>query len=230
MPSVRRRFIVMLWLSLALHALVIGLTQLPPPLKVPQAQDLRVEISRAAPAELSAVPVPVREPDPAVRAERPPLPARQAPISPHAPPERLPQAPAVMPAPQAASSPVPSAAPIREAPGPVIAVPLLADTRYYTARELDVQPAALRKPQPVYPVRAEEQGVAGRVVVRLHLEADGSTSRTEVMSVTPGGVFGEMFRKATLDALREARFRPAQRNGQPVRAVVEIPVVFEPDE
>lgn len=113
---------------------------------------------------------------------------------------------------------------------PVINVPLLADTRYYTAKELDMQPSALRRPQPVYPPRAEEQGVAGRVVVRLHLEADGSVSRMEVVSMAPGGAFGELFRKATLDSLAGIRFRPAQRNGRAVRAVVEIPVVFEPDE
>ena len=232
MPSsVRRRFLVMLWLSLALHALVIGLTQLPPPVQVPQPRDLRVELSQPVPAESAAAPM--REAAPAVQAIRPPLPRQDLVPSPVLPePLPRPAVPAALPS-QHAALPAPSAptvAPAREAPGPVLDVPLLADMRYYTARELDVQPAALRKPQPAYPVRAEEQGVAGRVVVRLHLEADGSISRTEVMSVAPAGVYGEMFRKATLDALRDARFRPALRNGQPVRAVVEIPVVFEPDE
>lgn len=117
----------------------------------------------------------------------------------------------------------------QEAPGPVLNVPLLAETRYYLARELDVQPSALRRPDPVYPPRAEEQGVAGRVLVRLHLEADGSIGRTEVVSVAPAGAYGEMFKQATLDSLKATRFRPALRNGQAVRAVVEIPVVFEPD-
>jgi protein TonB len=63
--------------------------------------------------------------------------------------------------------------------------------------------------------------------VRLHLESDGSVSKAEVVLVAPGGVFGELFKKATLDSLKTARFRPAQRDGLPVRAVVEIPVVFE---
>ena len=92
-----------------------------------------------------------------------------------------------------------------------------------------MQPSALRRPEPVYPVQADEQSVSGRVVVRLHLEKDGSISKTEVVSVTPGGVFGEMFKKSTLDSMKSIRFRPAQRNGLPVRAVVEIPVVFEPN-
>jgi protein TonB len=118
--------------------------------------------------------------------------------------------------------------PGRAAPGPELSIPLLVDKRFYTARELDVQPSALRRPEPIYPYRAQEQGVPGRVVIRLHLESDGSVSKTEVVSVSPGGVFGEMFRQSTLDAVIGMRFRPAQRSGQPVRAVVEIPVVFEP--
>lgn len=230
MPAARRRFIVMLWLSLALHAAVIGLTQLPPPARVPLPPDLRVEIAGPAPAAqatstTSAMPAPTAKP--AARAPQPLPTVRQETPRPQA---------VVAPSQQAASPPQPipqaapsTAAPSRESPGPVLDVPLLADMRYYTARELDVQPAALRRPEPVYPARAEEQGVAGRVLVRLHLEVDGSISRTEVVSVTPGGVYGEMFRKATLDSLKPTRFKPALRNGQPVRSVVEIPVVFEPD-
>jgi protein TonB len=103
----------------------------------------------------------------------------------------------------------------------------VADARYYIAKELDMQPSALQRPEPAYPPMAEEQGVSGRVVVRLHLESDGSVSKAEVVLVAPGGVFGELFKKATLDSLKTARFRPAQRDGLPVRAVVEIPVVFE---
>lgn len=135
---------------------------------------------------------------------------------------------AVPPAQLPAQTPAPPAAG-RESPGIELAVPQFVDTRYYTAKELDVQPAALRKPDPEYPPQAEDQGIAGRVVIRLHLEADGSVSKTELVSASPGGVFGELFKKSTLDSVRGIRFRPAQRNGQPVRAVVEIPVVFEPE-
>lgn len=229
MPAARRRFIVMLWLSLALHALVIGLTQLPSPVRVPLPPDLRVEIAEPAPVGQATPATPEPADKPAAKPPQPLLPMQQETPRPQAAVAPAPQAVSpALPIPQAA--PAPSApAPSRESPGPVLDVPLLADTRYYTAKELDVQPFALRRPEPVYPVRAEEQSVAGRVLIRLHLEADGSISRTEVVSVSPGGAYGEMFRKATLDSLRSTRFKPAQRNGQPVRAVVEIPVVFEPD-
>lgn len=230
MPAARRRFIVMLWLSLALHALVIGLTQLPSPVRVLLPPDLRVEIAEPAPAAQATLTTPEPTVKPPARVPQPAPPARQVPPRLQATDAPLPQAVSPpMPASQAAPAAPSVPAPSRKAPGPVLDVPLLVDTRYYTAKELDVQPFALRRPEPVYPVRAEEQDVAGRVLIRLHLEADGSISRTEVVSVAPGGAFGEMFRKATLDSLAGVRFKPAQRNGQPVRAVVEIPVVFEPD-
>ncbi len=227
LPVVRRRFLFMLWLSAALHALLIGLTRMPPPAAVTLPPELEVQLSTSTPS--------IQHPEPLAKPRlvtpRPsqpvqePLPKPQVVVQPTTQPVAAPDTP-IAPAPVAAT---PAVAPSRETPGPQVSIPLVADTRYYSAKELDVQPSALRRPEPVYPPQADEQGVSGRVVVRLHLEADGSISKTELVSVTPGGVFGEMFRKSTLDSLKSIRFRPAQRNGQPVRAVVEIPVVFEPD-
>lgn len=220
----------MLWLSLALHALVIGFGQLPPPVKVPLPSEFNIEIVESAPVA-QAMPEQTQFVQTEATRHRPAPPVPQA-----AAPEQAVELPMPPPAPspapaarQPAAAELSSSMAAREAPGPVLNVPILADTRYYLARELDVQPSVLRRPEPVYPARAEELGVAGRVLIRMHLEADGSISKTEVVSVTPGGVYGEMFRNAALDSFRTARFRPAQRNGMPVRAVVEIPVVFEPD-
>lgn len=223
LPAVRRRFIAMLWLSLALHAAVIGLTRLPPPAAVTLPPELQVQLAQPTAPARPAATAPELRPAPPRR-----LPPLQTPVQ--SAPQPAPSPAAVTPAPVPVAEPAQAApAPSREAPGPQLNIPQLADTRYYSVKELDVPPSSVKKPAPVYPPQAEEQGLAGRVVVRLHLETDGSISRTEVVSATPGGVFGELFRKATLDSVRGIRFRPAQRNGQPVRAVVEIPVVFEPE-
>jgi len=229
LPAARRRFLAMLWLSAALHAAMIGLTRLPPPVTVTLPPELEVQLAKPAPPPQPAKPIP--EPKPVPRPPRPVQPVPQALPNPQPVVQPAPQ-PVVTPAPQISPVPgviAPAIAPSRETPGPQVNIPLAVDTRYYSAKELDIQPSALRRPEPVYPAQADEQGVSGRVVVRLHLEADGSISKTEVVSVKPGGIFGEMFRKSTLDSLKSIRFRPAQRNGQPVRAVVEIPVVFEPE-
>lgn len=243
LPVARRRFLIMLWLSLALHALVIGLTGLPPPVVVSVPQELEVRMAQAAADVKPAEPAPVTEPEPKpaprpLTSSRPAPPQMQPQVAPQAATvsEAEPVAPPVAVVPSAPPSPAraqpqpgPAVAPARKAPGPALDIPLLADTRYYTAKELDVQPSVLRRPEPVYPFQAEARGVPGRVVIRLHVEADGRVSRTEVVSVTPGGAFGELFRKSTLDAFGAIRFRPAERNGQPVRALVEIPVLFEPE-
>ncbi len=227
LPVARRRFLFMLWFSAALHGVVIGLTRLPPPSSIVLPPVLEVLLPQpqkptqaAKPlVEPKLLPVQPRQMEP-----RPELAPKPEPVVQQVPQQTT---PALPPTTQVTSTPAPAS--VQEAPGPQVNIPVVVDTHYYSAKELDLQPSALRKPEPAYPARADEEGVSGRVVVRLHLESNGSISKTEVVSVTPGGVFGEMFRKSTLDSLKNIRFRPAQRNGQPVRAVVEIPVVFEPN-
>lgn len=235
----RRRFVQMLWLSAALHAAVIGLTRLPPQTLAQLPAALQVQL--AEPLAAVALPAPVIETLPV----RPPAaPPEAALVPPKASLPMMTQAapqPALLPAtapvsPLATSTQVASAqtapaqaASSRDAPGPRLNIPLAVDTRYYATKELDAVPVALRKPDPAYPPQAEDQRVSGHVVLRLHLEADGSISQSEVVVVSPGGVFGELFKKSALDAIKAAKFRPAKRNGLPVRALVEFRVVFEHD-
>jgi len=237
LPDSRRRFLQMLWFSAALHALVIGLTRLPPLTLAALPPELQVQFAQPAPT--ARPPAVTPEPQTLPRqtlpapAKSPPLAVPPSPVVQSSPqpvpapsPEALPRA--VVPSPVQTSLPaaLPSAA-SREAPGPQVNIPLTVDSRYYATRELDPLPAALHKPDPVYPPQAEDQGVSGSVLLRLHLEADGSISQTEVVSATPAGVFGDLFKKSALDSIRTLRFRPAKRNGQPVRALVEFRVVFE---
>ncbi|MBU4500828.1 MAG: energy transducer TonB, partial [Gammaproteobacteria bacterium] len=52
---------------------------------------------------------------------------------------------------------------------------------------------------------------------------DGRVSDLAVLSASPPGVFDE----SALQAFRTARFTPAQKNGRPVRALVQIEVVYD---
>lgn len=234
----RRRFLQMLWLSAALHAAVIGLTRLPQQTMVAAPPELQVQLTAPLPAAQvsSAIPEATPAPEPAVApvSTRPvALPAPQPVPTPAPQPMPRPVASTPAQASPPAVSAVPSAALSRDAPNsvaaPQLSIPQIADMRYYAVKELDALPAALRKPDPVYPPQAEDQGVSGSVLLRLHLEADGSISQSEVVAATPSGVFGELFRKSALDAVRTLKFRPAKRNGLPVRALVEFRVVFEQD-
>lgn len=97
------------------------------------------------------------------------------------------------------------------------------DLTYYSARDLDVQPHALRVIRPEYPGAADRQRLSGKLRLQLKLEADGRVSDIDVVSATPPGVFEE----SAIKAFRDARFSPAQKNGHPVRALVVIEVVYD---
>lgn len=227
----RRRFLQMLWLSAALHAAVIGLTRLPQRAVAVLPPELQVELAR--PPGLS---IPDLGPPPL---PRPPVKQKQITSQPVAVPAptampsravvQVTPAPAVMSASQPTSSNASSVTlnvVTHNAPGPQVNIPLAVDARYYQAKELDVVPRGL-KGEPEMPPQAQDAGVGGRVELRLHLEADGSISESEVISVKPGGVFGELFKKSALEWARSQRhIQPATRGGRSVRAILIVPVVF----
>jgi protein TonB len=93
----------------------------------------------------------------------------------------------------------------------------------YGEHDLDIQPQSLHQIEPIYPAEADRQGLSGEVHLRLKLQADGRVSDIEVLSATPSGLFEE----SALQAFRQARFSPAQKNGRPVRALVQIEVVYD---
>jgi protein TonB len=224
------------WISLGLHAALIALVQVAPPPAVSVGE-----------AVIEARLVPAHTAQPA--AENPPAPEADAPEKlPDIPPQPL-LAPsgkvdALPVAEPAATQPVSSAAeaePVVEPrtgesaaepnspsapaapPAPAVAITSAVDLTYYSARDLDVQPRALREIEPDYPRDADRQRLSGRVRLQLKLETDGRISDIEVVSATPPGVFEE----SSIKAFRDARFAPAQKNGRPVRARVVIEVLYD---
>lgn len=111
--------------------------------------------------------------------------------------------------------------------GPAVSVAdLLADKTVYLPDAVDIK-AELRANTavPVYPDSLIPQGLVGRVVVEFIVDTAGLVELETVGIVTtshPG------FSRAAIDALADAVFRPALRNGKPVRQVVQLPIVFEP--
>ena len=97
------------------------------------------------------------------------------------------------------------------------------DLTYYSARDVDVHPRALRTITPDYPEDADPQRVSGTVRLQLKIEADGRVSDVEIVHADPP----ELFNESAIRAFRDARFAPAQRSGRPVRAQVLIEVVYD---
>lgn len=231
--SALRRPLAALWISLGLHAALIALVQVAPPAATHGGEtviEARLVPGQPGPAvvQTPAVETPaVETPD-----ERHDEPASLAPAetaetvpvaTPAAAPSPPPDAPAAAPgaaAPQAAAA---AAAGVASAPEPAATLTSAVDLTYYSARELDVQPRALRAVVPDYPADADRERLSGKVRLQLRLEADGRISDIEIVGATPPGVFEESARKAFGDA----RFSPAQKNGRPVRALVLIEVVYD---
>ena len=226
----RRRLLTAAWISLALHAAVIGLVQVAPPAS-PGFAEPAIE-ARLVPARAAAKAVP---PSPDAPAERvpalaPSVSADALPVETPAPPAPVPEQPAAVPemareqpAAQPAGAAGQGAATAPAAAAPAAAITSAVDLTYYGVRELDVQPRALREIVPEYPADADRARLSGKVRVLLKLEADGRVSDAEVVSATPPGVFED----TTLKAFRDARFAPAQKNGRAVRARVLIEVLFD---
>lgn len=72
-----------------------------------------------------------------------------------------------------------------------------------------------------YPAFERSIGVSGQVVVQFVVDEDGRTSQVEVVrSVSPG------LDRASVDAVRRARFTPGEQNGRVVRVRMTLPVTF----
>jgi len=81
----------------------------------------------------------------------------------------------------------------------------------------------LQSPAPVYPAIAIRQGVAGKVVLRIEVDATGHP----VSGVIEQSSGSTILDKAALKVvLAKWRFVPAQHAGQPIAATALVPIVF----
>jgi protein TonB len=221
-PQKLQRPLAALWISLGLHGALIAFVQVAPQ---PQPGGETVIEARLENVPQKTVPVPV--PTPAIKT----VDTVEITVSAHSPspaaavapsPEPTPLTPD--PAPLAPEPRTEPAAQTRTEPqGPRLEIPVAVDLTYYSAREVDVHPKALRPIEPDYPEQADRQRLSGSVRLRLKLEESGQVSEIEVMEANPPGFFDESAR----EAFRDARFSPAQKNGRPVRALVIIEVKYD---
>jgi protein TonB len=225
-PPRLRRPLAAVWISLGLHAALIALVQVAPPASTFSAEDVIQARLVSTPAALPvAAPLPPAPESPDEPAKESPLlaPSEQAEPLPVASPPAEPQPPATPPPAALPADSLPAAAPpAARAPAPA-AMTSAVDLTYYSARDVDVHPRALREIVPDYPPDADRRRLSGKVRLQLKLEADGRVSEVEVVSAQPAEVFND----SALKAFREARFAPAQKNGRPVRALVLVEVLYD---
>ena len=88
------------------------------------------------------------------------------------------------------------------------------DGTYYGARELDVYPALTAGLPFLEPRETSRSERAQRIVLLLHIGANGMVDAVKVVEAHPSGPFEEEARRA----FESAQFRPARKNGRPVRS------------
>ncbi|MEW5788199.1 MAG: TonB family protein [Pseudomonadota bacterium] len=214
-----------LLLSAALHLAVLVVIQPTPGGGAPRTLviNARLEAAPATPPEVPPVetgaapetpPPPPEEPAPS-----PPLPQlttpEPSPISlPPTPAEPLPAIPSparAVPVPTAPTPPAPRAGPAAGSPLP--SLPLGIDPTWYNARQVDSQPRPIGDIQPAYPEEAKRINLEGSVKILLKIDELGRVQEAEVVEAShPGAFDGEALR-----AFRQARFKPAMKDGRPVR-------------
>ena len=90
----------------------------------------------------------------------------------------------------------------------------------------DSPPVLLRSGLLLTPVEAAGSGVAPEVKVRVSVDAAGRVAKVEVLKIEPSTSFDEVFRRATVENLRQWRYAPARSDGEPVATTLEWTVQF----
>ncbi|WP_233634538.1 energy transducer TonB, partial [Burkholderia cenocepacia] len=169
----------------------------------------------------------------------PPRPPPAPPPPPAAPPTPPTPPPTPPPPPAAVAQPAPAATPqaTREAaPAPATpaspavaapAAPVQAPAPAPAAPVRETAPigdaAYLRNPAPDYPAFAQDQGWEGRVVLRVHVLANGTPDSVEVR--TSSG--RRMLDSAAVAAVKRWTFVPAKRGDEAVDGWVNVPIDFK---
>jgi protein TonB len=150
-----------------------------------------------------------------------------------APPKRSTPKSVPKPAPKPAAEPAPSERAVttpQEAPAPSAAPaaqPVAAAPAAASAAEPPSMPrfdaAYLNNPAPVYPTLSRRMGEEGRVLLRVHVTADGAAGDVRLHASSGSSRLDE----AAIAAVRKWRFVPAREAGAAVAAWVQVPVSFK---
>lgn len=83
--------------------------------------------------------------------------------------------------------------------------------------------AYLHNPKPAYPAEARRMELEGRVILHVQVLATGHAGHVSVAKSSGHEVLDE----CALEAVRQWKFIPAKRNGEPVESIVNVPINFD---
>ncbi len=86
-------------------------------------------------------------------------------------------------------------------------------------------PTPISSPSPEYPHDAFRNGESGTVLLRLHVDDHGFVYAVDLVESSNS----RSLDRAASEAVRNWRFRPAQRDGHAVSGTVQVPIAFSAD-
>jgi len=98
-----------------------------------------------------------------------------------------------------------------------------ADDTVYT--KVDENPVPIKTPPPKYPDALKHDGITGVVALVLVIHEKGS-----IDSVSVAKSSHPEFEKPAMDAVKNWKFKPAKKDGNPVKVRVTIPLRFSIDD
>jgi periplasmic protein TonB len=91
----------------------------------------------------------------------------------------------------------------------------------FDVSELEKKPEAITQIPPAYPAELRKAKIEGMVTLVFVLSEEGRVEDARVENSSR-----PEFEKPALDAIRKWRFRPGEKDGQPVRTYIRIPMRF----
>jgi TonB family protein len=91
--------------------------------------------------------------------------------------------------------------------------------------EVDTPPRVIKMTPRIYPKKVTIDGLIlteGRVIVKFIVTKDGGIRNPEVIEAVPKGVF----EASAIESVKNSRFTPATKNGEPVDCIVRQPITF----
>jgi TonB family protein len=85
-------------------------------------------------------------------------------------------------------------------------------------------PVVIQRVDPVYPPEAKEKRIAGMVATEVLVNRDGNVVDVRVLKPLPYGLD-----QAAVDAVKQSKFRPGTRKGEPVDVYFPMATTFTPD-
>ena len=91
--------------------------------------------------------------------------------------------------------------------------------------DFDVRPTPVKTPPPEYPTHLKQNGVSGVVALRVEIDETGAVTGCSVSKSS-----NAEFEQPAMNAVKNWKFKPAQKAGSPVKISLVIPIKFSIEE